>query len=238
MTDLPQPQRPMSPEEATELLESGIFFFLESGNAGARQFAGRARAALLALRKEQVRVGTVEDDLKAARAMLGNERVRVQEASDRIDSLTRDLAEARANYAFMVERACNEKLDGYRELGAKCAELERERDEARKQLREAHDTHTREVYNLLNVVCDHPACTAAIIRLDSGARVCSRGHGARWVNVELLTKKEAEIDALQARVKELEAESVDKPEGAAPEGSQSEKTEPPGHVGSVWDDAP
>jgi hypothetical protein len=39
--------------------------------------------------------------------------------------------EARANYAFTVERAANEKLDGYRELGARCAAAENERDEAR-----------------------------------------------------------------------------------------------------------
>ena len=42
--------------------------------------------------------------------------------------------EARANYQWMVNRACDEKLDGYRELGAKCAQLEEERDEARAEV--------------------------------------------------------------------------------------------------------
>jgi hypothetical protein len=46
--------------------------------------------------------------------------------------------EARANYQWMVNRACDEKLDGYRELGAKCAQLEEERDEARAKLYEAN----------------------------------------------------------------------------------------------------
>lgn len=32
--------------------------------------------------------------------------------------------EARANYQFMVERAANERLDGYRELGARAAKAE------------------------------------------------------------------------------------------------------------------
>lgn len=45
--------------------------------------------------------------------------------------------EAEANYAFMVKRAADEKLPGYRELGARCANLERERDEARAKLAEA-----------------------------------------------------------------------------------------------------
>jgi chromosome segregation ATPase len=38
---------------------------------------------------------------------------------------------AQANYQFMVDRACNEKLDGYRELGARCAALSDERDAVR-----------------------------------------------------------------------------------------------------------
>ena len=42
---------------------------------------------------------------------------------------------AEANYAFMVKRAADQSLDGYRELGARCAQLEAERDEARSKLR-------------------------------------------------------------------------------------------------------
>lgn len=43
----------------------------------------------------------------------------------------RERDDYKAKYEFMVERACNEKLDGYRELADKCAKLEQERDEAR-----------------------------------------------------------------------------------------------------------
>jgi hypothetical protein len=35
---------------------------------------------------------------------------------------------ARADYQFMVDRACNEKLDGYRELGARAAAAENRAD--------------------------------------------------------------------------------------------------------------
>jgi hypothetical protein len=53
----------------------------------------------------------------------------------RITELEAERDEARANYQFMVNRACNEKLDGYRELGAKCASLEEERDAARAEMK-------------------------------------------------------------------------------------------------------
>lgn len=43
---------------------------------------------------------------------------------------------AEANYAFMVERAVNEKLDGYQELGARAASAENEADRLRARLRE------------------------------------------------------------------------------------------------------
>jgi hypothetical protein len=58
-----------------------------------------------------------------------------------IDDLTRKLTEAsrerdeaQANYRFMVERAADQRLDGYRELGQRAATAENERDEARAQL--------------------------------------------------------------------------------------------------------
>lgn len=47
-----------------------------------------------------------------------------------IGKIIEDRDKARANYAFMVQRAMNEKLDGYRELGARAAEAEAERDKA------------------------------------------------------------------------------------------------------------
>jgi hypothetical protein len=46
--------------------------------------------------------------------------------------------EANANYCFMVQRAADEKLDGYRELGARAAAAENERDSLRRLLQEAH----------------------------------------------------------------------------------------------------
>jgi hypothetical protein len=46
---------------------------------------------------------------------------------------------AEANYAFMVERAANQYLDGYRELGARAAAAENERDELRAENRKLRD---------------------------------------------------------------------------------------------------
>jgi len=52
------------------------------------------------------------------------------EARREYDQLRAECDEAQANYRFMVERAADEKLDGYRELGARAAAAENERDEA------------------------------------------------------------------------------------------------------------
>lgn len=61
--------------------------------------------------------------------------------NDELAAAARDLAasvvalheraeKAEANYRWMVERAADQRLDGYRELGARCAALEAERDAA------------------------------------------------------------------------------------------------------------
>ena len=61
--------------------------------------------------------------------------------ADELDTLRGDLAEtererdeARSNYQFMVDRAVNEKLDGYRNLGQRAATAENDLDTARQQL--------------------------------------------------------------------------------------------------------
>ena len=65
-----------------------------------------------------------------------------------IATAERERDEARANYAFMVERAADQKLDGYRELGARAAaaeeraeKAERERDALRHHYDEASPEH-------------------------------------------------------------------------------------------------
>jgi hypothetical protein len=47
-----------------------------------------------------------------------------------VERLTKESNEARANYQFMVDRACDQKLDGYRGLGARAAAAENERHAA------------------------------------------------------------------------------------------------------------
>ena len=48
-----------------------------------------------------------------------------------LDLVTAERDAAQYNYRFMVEHAADEKLDGYRELGARAAAAEQERDIAR-----------------------------------------------------------------------------------------------------------
>ena len=54
-----------------------------------------------------------------------------------IATAERERDEARANYAFMVERAADQKLDGYRELGARAAAAEERAERAERERNEA-----------------------------------------------------------------------------------------------------
>lgn len=50
-----------------------------------------------------------------------------------IEQLTKERDDARASYQAVVDRVADEKLDGYRALGARAAAAEEERDEARRE---------------------------------------------------------------------------------------------------------
>ncbi len=67
------------------------------------------------------------------------------------------------------------------------------------RLRAEAETKEREIERLSNVVCSGPACTGAVIRREDGKRYCTNGHSARWVNVDLLYRLEAEIALLRER---------------------------------------
>ena len=73
-------------------------------------------------------------------------------------------------------------------------QLKREERQAKLDAQRERDAKEREIQRLLNVVCDSPACTAAVVRRDDGSRVCAAGHPARWVNVDLLRTAERERD--------------------------------------------
>lgn len=51
-----------------------------------------------------------------------------------IDELRAERDDYRDKYQWMVNRACDEKLDGYRELGRRAADAESERDELRAEV--------------------------------------------------------------------------------------------------------
>ena len=72
----------------------------------------------------------------------------------------RERDEARANYQFMVERAADNSLDGYRELASRLADMEAERDAYKRRALVAvfamnARPHTRECVkqSAYNIVC-------------------------------------------------------------------------------------
>jgi uncharacterized coiled-coil DUF342 family protein len=58
----------------------------------------------------------------------------VSKCNEELIKVRKQRDEAQTNYQFMVDRVCDEKLDGYRELAAKIAHVENERDELQKKI--------------------------------------------------------------------------------------------------------
>lgn len=141
-------------------------------------------------------------------------RVRLVEAAPleaEIARLTAELArvlaerdEARRNYAFMVERAADEKLDGYRELGARVARAEQERDEARAELagRLPLDA-TAAAHHVEAILRDYGATFAALADVPPGTQ---RAIHALWAELA------AEVEAsLERRIAERQASEPGRP---------------------------
>jgi hypothetical protein len=118
-------------------------------------------------------------------------------ADVRTERILRERAEA--NYAFMVKRAADRSLDGYRELGARCAQLEAERDEARAKLR---GYETAPVHVAADVLRSRLRETAQIL-IAVGA-VGSEGDGP--MDAEDAARKAVKvIERLRAKLAALEA---------------------------------
>lgn len=83
-------------------------------------------------------IDNLKKELKDTKEQLRRLQTGEEIESDRITEMELKLLNERddykAKYEFMVERAVNEKLDGYRELAEKCAKLEQERDEYKTRL--------------------------------------------------------------------------------------------------------
>jgi hypothetical protein len=77
-------------------------------------------------RTSRISSGDIDAARTLARAVLDYEAT--------METLHEERDEARANFRWMVEHAADEKLDGYRELGAKAAKAEQERDDARAEV--------------------------------------------------------------------------------------------------------
>jgi len=81
---------------------------------------------------------TLRDDL-AARAEIRRLAARVEELEVEVARLTDERDKARGNYQWMVERAADERLDGYRELGARAAASENEVDRLKAEVARLKD---------------------------------------------------------------------------------------------------
>lgn len=108
-----------------------------------------ARADISVLRADRDRIRTVSAEALALRDRLativdeafGQQEVLGMDALlSRLEHLLAERAlqheEVRANYQWMVERAADQRLDGYRELGARAAAAENARDDIRRELTE------------------------------------------------------------------------------------------------------
>lgn len=85
---------------------------------------GELRAELATLRAER------DGIIAAYKAYMAENRPSRQLYEQHTTELRERAEKAEANYRFMVERAADEKLDGYRELGSKCAALEERAEKA------------------------------------------------------------------------------------------------------------
>jgi chromosome segregation ATPase len=98
--------------------------------------AARAEHAALvaALREARADLAAVTE---TARVEIAGFRERVVALEAELAEARRERDEARKNYQFMVNRAADEKLDGYRELGARVAAAEEARDAAIRRAEES-----------------------------------------------------------------------------------------------------
>jgi hypothetical protein len=117
----------------------------------------------------------------------------LQALIDEVRALRERAEKAEANYAFMVERAANQHLEGYRELGARAASAENEADRLRARLRE-----TAQVL-IAEVGADGPM----------DAEEAARKAVERMVNLRTLADEKAHEAGLYARRMEQAQQSRD-----------------------------
>lgn len=107
-----------------------------------------------------------------------------------------------------------------REFEERAEQAERERDALKAEVEHKHSMLERDLAEAREAlyevtlggaarVCDTPGCSTAIIRRDSGARVCAAGHPERWVDVSALRQAERERDAAQNRFEAMAENNVD-----------------------------
>jgi hypothetical protein len=89
------------------------------------QWARETRMKMLETRVEELTAALLAEQHRANTAITS---LADEERAETIERLTRERNTAEANYQFMVNRAVEQTLDGYRELGQRAADAEARAD--------------------------------------------------------------------------------------------------------------
>lgn len=116
---------------------------------------------------------------------------------------------AEANYAFMVERAANEKLDGYRELGAKAASAENEAEGLRARLRETAQILIAEV-GANGPMDAEDAARRAVERMNALRGLADEKASESGLYAYRMEQAQQNRDRLQERLTAIEKANVDR----------------------------
>jgi len=112
------------------------------------------------------------------------------EARQEYDQLRAERDEAQANYRFMVERAADQRLDGYRELGARAAAAENERDKALVELKRMKERPAEAEYARLDTMWQQ-----LVQERDQAMRLLREAH-KELATIEAITVSPSDTDGL------------------------------------------
>ena len=128
------------------------------------------------------------------------------EARREYDQLRAECDEAQANYRFMVERAADQKLDGYRELGARAAAAENERDKALVELKRMKERPAEAEYARLDTMWQQ-----LVQERDQAMQLLREAH-KELATIEAITVSPSDTDGLTDMVNRM-GTFLEKPHG-------------------------
>ena len=128
---------------------------------------------------------------------------------EEVDRLRARAEKAEANYAFMVERAANQRLDGYRELGVRAAAAENEADRLRAQLRETAQVLIAEV-GASGPMDAEEAARKAVKRMTLLRTLADERASEAGLYARRMEQAQQSRDQLQERLAAIEKTNVDR----------------------------